>query len=83
ENELSNGQTVNVSGAQGSNTFYKLVVPTGTNSLTFDTSGGSGDVDLYVQAGQKPSTSSYSCRPYKNGNTENCTFSNPQAGDWW
>ena len=83
ENELTNGQSVNVSGAQGTNTFYKLVVPAGSESLSFDTNGGSGDVDMYVQVGQKPSTSSYNCRPYKNGNTENCTFTNPQAGDWW
>ena len=83
ENELSNGQTVNASGAQGSNTFYKLVVPAGSQSLSFETNGGTGDVDMYVQVGQKPSTSNYNCRPYKNGNTESCTFTNPQAGDWW
>lgn len=83
ENELTNGQSVNVSGAQGSNTFYKLVVPAGTSALTFDMNGGSGDADMYVQVGQKPSVNSYNCRPYKNGNTESCSFTNPQAGDWW
>jgi serine protease len=83
ENELTNGQSVNVSGAQGSNTFYKLVVPAGTSALTFDMDGGSGDADMYVQFGQKPSVNSYNCRPYKNGNTESCSFTNPQAGDWW
>ncbi|MBE0365782.1 serine protease [Pseudoalteromonas ulvae UL12] len=83
DNVLNNGQAVSASGAQGSNTFYKLVVPAGTSSLSFDTSGGSGDVDMYVQVGQKPTTGNYNCRPYQNGNTESCTFTNPQAGDWW
>jgi serine protease len=83
ENELTNGRSVNVSGAQGTNTFYKLVVPAGSESLSFDTNGGTGDVDMYVQVGQKPSTTNYNCRPYKDDNTENCTFTNPQAGDWW
>lgn len=83
ENELTNGQSVNVSGVQGSNTFYKLTVPAGSSALTFDMNGGSGDADMYVQVGQKPSINSYNCRPYKNGNTESCSFTNPQAGDWW
>ena len=83
ENELTNGQSVSVSGVQGSNTFYKLIVPAGSSALTFDMNGGSGDADMYVQVGQKPSINSYNCRPYKNGNTESCSFTNPQAGDWW
>lgn len=83
DNELNNAQPVSASGAQGSNTFYKLVVPAGASSLSFDTSGGTGDVDMYVQVGQKPTTGSFNCRPYLNGNSESCTFTNPQAGDWW
>ncbi len=34
---------------------------------------GTGDADLYVKIGSKPSTSSYDCRPYKNGSAEKCT----------
>ncbi|ATC96595.1 S8 family peptidase [Pseudoalteromonas tunicata] len=83
DKELINGQGVTASGTQGSNTFYKLVVPAGSSSLSFNTSGGSGDVDLYVQVGQKPSINNYNCRPFQNGNVESCTFNNPQAGDWW
>ena len=32
--------------------------------------GGSGDADLYVRYGSQPTTSSYTCRPYLNGNNE-------------
>nr|MBL0688271.1 PPC domain-containing protein [Pseudoalteromonas sp.] len=45
--------------------------------------GGSGDADLYVNFGSPSSTSSYLCRPYKNGNNEECTFENPQSGTWY
>ncbi len=34
---------------------------------------GTGDADLYVKIGGKPTTSSYDCRPYKTGSNESCT----------
>jgi hypothetical protein len=37
------------------------------------TTGGTGDVDLYVNKGVEPSTSLYQCRPYRWGNSESCT----------
>ena len=46
-------------------------------------SGGSGDADLYVRQGAQSTTSSYDCRPYKNGNSEVCTFNSPAAGTWY
>ncbi|MDN3650403.1 M20/M25/M40 family metallo-hydrolase [Reinekea marina] len=33
---------------------------------------GNNDADLYVRFGAQPTTSSYDCRPYKNGSTESC-----------
>ncbi|HEX5792316.1 MAG TPA: S8 family serine peptidase [Rheinheimera sp.] len=57
-------------------------IPSGVSSVTFQISGGSGDADLYVRYGSQPSTSTYDCRPYLNGNNEVCTFNNPQAGTW-
>ena len=79
-NELVNGVAkTGLSGNQGNESTYYIDVPAGTSSLTFNTSGGSGDVDLYVRAGSVPTQSSYDCRPYKNGNSETCSFSNPTA----
>jgi pseudolysin/vibriolysin len=52
---------------------YSETVQAG-HTATFAISGGSGDADLYVRAGAEPTTSSYSCRPYKTGNNESCTF---------
>jgi hypothetical protein len=45
-------------------------------------SGGTGDADMYVRQGANPTTSTYACRPYKTGNTESCTLTNPVAGNW-
>ena len=81
---LMNGvPQANLSGASGSERFWKIDVPSGQTSLTITISGGSGDADLYVQSGTKPTQQAYACRPYKNGNAETCTFTPPAAGTYW
>jgi hypothetical protein len=45
--------------------------------------GSTGDADLYTRFGSRPTTSTYSCRPYLNGSTETCTQTNTQAGDYY
>lgn len=83
DGDLQNGVPVTgLSGATGSQQFWTIQVPAGTTSLTVAMSGGTGDADLYVRAGAQPTLTSYDCRPYSAGNTETCTFSNPQAGTW-
>ncbi|WP_274054108.1 S8 family serine peptidase [Thalassomonas haliotis] len=64
---------------------HAIEVPAGISSMTIKISGGSGDADLYVKEGSEPTSGwfgSYDCRPYLNGNDEECTFSNPGAGTW-
>jgi len=83
DNELQNGVPVtNISGASGSQQFWTMPVPAGKPSLTFTISGGTGDADLYVRFGSAPTTTTYNCRPYRTGNNETCTFTNPSAGTW-
>jgi len=72
-----------ISGASGSQQFWKLAVPAGKTSVVFTISGGTGDADLYVRFGAKPTTATFTCRPFLNGNSETCTISNPTAGDWY
>ncbi len=62
---------------------YTLVVPAGRSTLSFATSGGTGDGDLYVRFGATPTNTAYDCRPYKTGNVETCTFNSPKAGTWY
>ncbi|GHB76730.1 aminopeptidase [Psychrosphaera saromensis] len=73
----------NVSVASGVWARYTQELGVGYSSLEVSISGGSGDADLYVNFGSASSTSSYECRPYKNGNSETCTIDNPQAGIWY
>ncbi|KZN61094.1 hemagglutinin [Pseudoalteromonas luteoviolacea CPMOR-1] len=72
----------NVSVSTGQWARYTQELNAGYANLTVSISGGSGDADLYVNFGSASSTSSYQCRPYKNGNSESCSFTNPQSGTW-
>ncbi|ODB41978.1 peptidase [Pseudoalteromonas sp. BMB] len=73
----------NVSVASGSWTRFTQDLNASYSSLEVSISGGSGDADLYVNFGSQSTTSSYQCRPYKNGNNETCTIANPQQGTWY
>ena len=78
-------ETAQYTGATGSWKCYTLSVPAGKTSLVFNQTaktGSTGDADLYVRFNAQPTSSSYTCRPYKSGSTESCTLSNPSAGTW-
>jgi len=79
---LTNGQAVSISGAAGSLQYWKINTPAGRN-LTVAITGGTGDADLYTRFGSKPTTSTYLCRPYLNGNNETCTVTSTSAGDYY
>ncbi|QSX33334.1 M4 family metallopeptidase [Shewanella avicenniae] len=73
----------NISGTAGSEQFWTFDVPSGVKSLSIATSGGSGDVDMYVKFGSEPTTTSYDCRPYRSGNNESCSFRRPASGTYY
>jgi hypothetical protein len=80
---LQNGVPVSgLSGASGSQQFWTITVPAGATNLQFQTSGGSGDADLYVRHGSAPTTSTYDCGPVTSNNNETCSFASPAAGTW-
>ena len=72
-----------IGASTGQYKLYSLAVPAGQTTLTFTTSGGTGDSDLYVKSGSAPTLTSYDCRPYASGNAETCTFNNPVATTWY
>ncbi len=81
---LCNGVAVTgLSGATGAQQTFTLVVPAGATGLSFVQSGGTGDSDMYVKFGSAPTTSSYDCRPYVNGNAETCNIATAQAGTYY
>lgn len=73
----------NISVSQNQWARYTYELPAGYSSMTVSISGGTGDADLYVRHGAQSTTSAYDCRPYKNGNTESCSFSSPASGTWY
>ncbi|MDO2949450.1 M4 family metallopeptidase [Aeromonas simiae] len=81
---LQNGVPVGaLAAAQGGKLNFTVVVPAGSQRLVISSSGGSGDADLYVKYGAVPTSTSYDCRPYMNGNTESCILNVPRAGAWY
>lgn len=81
---LSNGVAIgNQSGSQGAQTFYTLTVPAGASNLKFTTSGGSGDADMFVKFGSKPTTASYDCKSEGSTNAETCNITTAQAGTYY
>ncbi|WP_448098509.1 M4 family metallopeptidase [Luteibacter yeojuensis] len=82
--QLQNGVAkTGLAGSSGTELSYTVVIAAGASNLSIVTSGGTGDADLYVKFGSAPTTSSYNCRPYLNGNNETCTFAAPQAGTYY
>ena len=82
---LSNGVPVTgLSGATGAQLEYSLAVPAGATGLTFVTSGGTGDADLYVRFGSAPTTGTYDCRSINSGtNAETCSIATAQTGTYY
>lgn len=76
------GTVTDINVAKNDMQFWTVDVPAGATTLDVSINGGTGDADLYLKRGSAPTTTSYDCRPYKNGNNENCTVSNPEAGTY-
>jgi serine protease len=80
---LSNGVAVTgLTATTGNSLNYTMVVPAGATNLSFVTSGGTGDADMYVRFGSAPTDTVYDCRPYASGNAETCNIATAQAGTY-
>ncbi|HLS47392.1 MAG TPA: PPC domain-containing protein [Gemmatimonadales bacterium] len=71
------------SGDEGSTELYRITVPAGATRLTVTTTGGTGDLDLYVRQGQEPTPTSHDCESAGGDNDELCEFDDPAAGTWY
>ncbi len=80
---LRNGQSVTgLTGRGGTRTLHRIYLPAGQAELAVSTSGGRGDVDLYVQHGQPPTKDGYVARSAGSDTDERILVRSPQAG-WW
>ncbi|MCQ4167306.1 proprotein convertase P-domain-containing protein [Tahibacter harae] len=70
------------SAATNTSLAYTLAVPAGATNLTFTTSGGSGDADMFVRFGSAPTTTTYDCKSEGSTNAETCTIAAPSAGTY-
>ncbi|MBC3872522.1 M20/M25/M40 family metallo-hydrolase [Undibacterium flavidum] len=80
---LTKDVSVAVSGAANAQANYSFVVPSGASNLTFKTSGGTGDLDIYTQLGSLPTTTSYLQKSDGANNTETITIAAPTAGTYY
>ena len=89
-----NDSLLGLNGEPSSETFYRVIVPPGANSLSVRTRGGSGDVDVFVDRETPPVCQSFDdtisqLRCYFRGlsinfrNNEDVQISTPQAGNWY
>lgn len=66
--------------------LYSIDVPAGAKTLTFQTSGGSGDCDIFVKFGAPASMYDITSERWSdaaNTNTELVSIPNPQAGTYY
>ncbi|WDE11707.1 S8 family serine peptidase [Thalassomonas haliotis] len=59
--------------------IFTVTIPEGMSNFTINTSGGTGDADLYIY---KAGSSAEVCKSTNSNNEESCTISSPAAGDW-
>lgn len=80
--QLTRGAARPISGAEDSVLEFYLDVPAGATNLSFRTSGGSGDLDLFVRRGQRVGNSP-ECTSQGFNNSEACDFASPAAGRYY
>ena len=72
--------SLNISGNLGSSRYFSIAVPAGATNLKIQTSGGTGDADLYVRFAQAPTLSMYDCKGIGGNNL--CHIPAPNNGEY-
>ncbi|MFC0118310.1 pre-peptidase C-terminal domain-containing protein [Pseudoalteromonas xiamenensis] len=67
---LTSGVTKSDTVSKGQWQYYQIPALSDQTRLTVALTGLSDDADLYVRNGSQPTLSSYACRPYKEGKTD-------------
>lgn len=70
-----------LSHASGLNFYFN--VPTGLQRLIIESSGGSGNAELYLRRGTWAYADQYDARSIGPGNDERIDFATPQSGQWF
>jgi microbial collagenase len=75
-----NCQRSNLSAPTRDYAYLTIYLPAGVSTLTFSTSGGTGDADLYYNPYDWATTTAYTQRSVTTGNNETVRVNNPTAG---
>jgi len=54
--------------------WFSIAVPAHVERVKFESFGGTGDADMYVKLGSKPTDDDWDCRPMMAGNSEQCVM---------
>jgi hypothetical protein len=80
---LTSGVGVTVGGTTGQQFLFRIYVPPGKTNLDFTLSGGTGDMDIFVQQSNPPDNSGSGLHSWNSGNGENVAVANPGTGTWY
>lgn len=81
---VSPATLTSLSGGVDSRKLYRIVVPSGSARLTVTTSGGTGNVDLFVERGSVPNLTVQSdCESVSLDTEESCIFDDPEADEYY
>jgi microbial collagenase len=81
---MGNGCTrSNISGNAGGYRYFCVLVPNGATQLKFESSGGSGNADMYVSASIWADDTHYDQLSQQAGNTESVIIAAPQGNHYY
>lgn len=69
--------------SRGDTLYFEVTVPAGVGTLVIETAGGRGDLDLYLSAERRPTTTNYGHASRNPASTERIRVRNPAAGTWY
>jgi len=72
-----------LSAPKGAQTLYEFNVPANATSLTFATSGQTGDADIYVRRALPPTLNTWDDYSAGVGSIEQVVVDQPQSGTWY
>jgi len=81
--DLNDGRsTAWLSARRGDDIDFRIQVAPGTDRLVVTTAGGSGDCDLYLAFGRRPTPKDYAYRSDDEDTDERIAVKRPRAGTW-
>ena len=72
-----------LAGVRESLNLYRVTVPSAAYELKITTTGGSGDVDIFVRFNDEPTLSDFDCEAVTYRNDDACVISAPEEGTWY